>query len=130
MDRRDFIKTASGGLALAAVSCGDKREADRIVSESGGLDQADLSWHKAPCRFCGTGCGVEVGVADGRVMSVRGDEASPVNRGLLCVKGYHTPELLYGEDRLTQPQLRRDYGDGVAPISWDLALVLFAVRYS
>ena len=47
-----------------------------------------------------------VGVEQGRVVAVRGDEASPVNRGLLCVKGYHLPGLLYGEDRLLYPQKR------------------------
>ena len=51
-----------------------------------------------------------VGVEQGRVVAVRGDEASPVNRGLLCVKGYHLPGLLYGADRLllpAAPQRRR-----------------------
>jgi nitrate reductase NapA len=131
MDRRDFIKSATGGgLALAAMSCGDRREADKIVAEADGLNDGDLAWHKAPCRFCGTGCGVELGVADGKVRSVRGDEASPVNRGLLCVKGYHTPELLYGKDRLTTPMLRNPSGDGFKPISWDQALDLIAERYA
>ncbi|HUV14176.1 MAG TPA: hypothetical protein VMY18_11055 [Acidobacteriota bacterium] len=45
-----------------------------------------LTWHKAPCRFCGTGCGVLAGVRDGRVVAVQGDKKSPVNRGLLCAK--------------------------------------------
>ena len=45
-------------------------------------------------------------------MAVRGDEASPVNRGLLCVKGYHLPAMLYGEDRLTHPMLRNANGSG------------------
>ena len=60
-------------------------------------------------------------------MAVRGDEASPVNRGLLCVKGYHLPAFLYGEDRLLYPQLRD--GDGWKRISWDEALDLVAAKY-
>ena len=51
-----------------------------------------------------------VGVEQGRVVAVRGDEASPVNKGLLCVKGYHLPGLLYGEDRLLYPQRRNADG--------------------
>ncbi|MEE8412478.1 MAG: molybdopterin-dependent oxidoreductase, partial [Acidobacteriota bacterium] len=130
MDRRDFIMTAGGGLALATFSCGDREEAAAILDRSTSLTDADLAWHKAPCRFCGTGCGVEVGVLDGKVRSVRGDLASPVNRGLLCVKGYHTPELLYGKDRLTTPLLRKPSGNGFDEISWDRALDLVAERYA
>ena len=51
-----------------------------------------------------------VGVEKGRVVAVRGDEASPVNRGLLCVKGYHLPGLFYGDDRLLYPQKRNADG--------------------
>jgi nitrate reductase NapA len=83
MRRRNFLKTLGAGVA--AFSCADREEALRIDGEA--LSDADLEWKKAPCRYCGTGCGVEVGVLDGRVLTVRGDEANPVNRGLLCVKG-------------------------------------------
>ena len=61
-------------------------------------------------------------------MAVRGDEASPVNKGLLCVKGYHLPAMLYGEDRLTYPQLRRRTA-GSTRISWDEALDLIAAKF-
>jgi len=50
--------------------------------------------------------GPGAGVHGGAVVAVRGDQKSPVNKGLLCVKGYHLPALLYGGDRLTRP-LRR-----------------------
>lgn len=69
-----------------------------------------------------------VGVEQGRVVAVRGDEASPVNKGLLCVKGYHLPGLLYGADRLLYPQRRQPDGS-FARISWDEALDLIATRF-
>ena len=59
---------------------------------------------------------------------MRGDVKSPVNRGLLCVKGYHLPGMLYGEDRLEYPMLRD--GSGWKRISWDEALDLVAQKYS
>ena len=62
-------------------------------------------------------------------MAVRGDQASPVNKGLLCVKGYHLPAMLYGEDRLRYPMLRNQNGDGFSRISWDDALDLIARKY-
>ena len=128
MDRRTLLKSAA--LGIAAFSCGDRKEAERLASErlDGGLDPADLSWGKAPCRYCGTGCGVEVGVHEGKVVAVRGDEKGPVNRGLLCVKGYHLPAMLYGGDRLLHP-LRRKPGGGFERISWDAALDLVASKF-
>jgi nitrate reductase NapA len=125
MKRRNFLKTLATVPAASALSCGG--EAERPAAD-GSLSDADLAWKKAPCRYCGTGCGVEVGVHDGKVMAVRGDEASPVNRGLLCVKGYHLPAFLYGEDRLLYP-MQRDEGGGLTRISWDEALDLIASKY-
>jgi nitrate reductase NapA len=129
MNRRDLLKVlgSTAATGVAAFSCADRDQAERIAGEQGTLADADLEWGKAPCRYCGTGCGVEVGVHDGKVKAVRGDEASPVNRGLLCVKGYHLPAMLYGEDRLLYPQ--RWNGSGYDRISWDEALDLIAEKY-
>jgi nitrate reductase NapA len=126
--RRRFLEIAGVGVpAVAAFSCADRDEAARIGSNAP-VDRASVKWDKAPCRFCGTGCGVMVGVEQGRVVAVRGDEASPVNRGLLCVKGYHLPGLLYGADRLLNPQ-RRNADGSLTRISWDEALDLVARRF-
>ncbi|MCL7983978.1 MAG: molybdopterin-dependent oxidoreductase [marine benthic group bacterium] len=128
MKRRRFLHTVGAGTAgLAAFSCSDRERAERLAGSDAGIDEAGLTWSKAPCRYCGTGCGVEVGVKDGRVVTVRGDVKSPVNRGLLCVKGYHLPGMLYGEDRLRYPMLRD--GDNWKRISWDEALDLIARKY-
>jgi nitrate reductase NapA len=109
VDRRHFLKLAASSGAIAAFSCRDREQAERIAREGGELPEG-VVWGKAPCRFCGTGCGVEVGVHEGRAVAVRGDQASPVNKGLLCVKGYHLPGLLYGPDRLLKPQRRHPDG--------------------
>ena len=39
------------------------------------------------CGYCSVGCGMFIGVKDGRAVSVRGNPDHPVNRGLLCPKG-------------------------------------------
>jgi len=49
-----------------------------------------------------------------------------VNKGLLCVKGYHVGSSLYGKDRLTKPLLRK--GDEYEEITWDQALDVIADR--
>ena len=36
---------------------------------SGGVEALEIKWSKAPCRFCGTGCGVMVGVKEGRAVA-------------------------------------------------------------
>ena len=69
-----------------------------------------VKWSKAPCRFCGTGCGVTVAVKDNRVVATHGDPQAEVNRGLNCVKGYFLSKIMYGEDRLTTPLLRMKDG--------------------
>lgn len=85
-----------------------------------------VTWDKAPCRFCGTGCHVQVGVKDGKVVAVSGDRQAEVNKGLLCVKGYHVGHILYGKDRLTTPLLRKD--GRMVPITWDEAIEMIAKR--
>ncbi len=67
-----------------------------------------------------------MGVRDGKVAAVRGDTKADVNKGLLCAKGYHVGLALYGKDRLTKPQLRKD--GKLVDISWDEALDTIARR--
>ncbi len=93
----------------------------------GGDPEKDLLWDKGPCRFCGTGCSVLVGVKDGKIMAVKGDPKSSVNQGTLCAKGYALPFIQYGRDRLTKPLLRMKNGQyskrgDLSEVSWDEAL--------
>ena len=83
----------------------------------------DLTWRKAPCRFCGVGCGLLIGVKDGKAQAVKGDPDSSVNRGLCCVKGYHSIMALYGSDRLTRALVRKDGRLVPVPIGEALDLV-------
>lgn len=128
MERRKFLKVSAMGAATAAAATtlGEAQQGDALdptVRDDAG---SGVAWDKAPCRFCGTGCHVQVGVRDGRVVSIAGDRNAEVNKGLLCVKGYHVGLALYGQDRLTTPLLKRD-GRHV-PISWDEALNIIAER--
>lgn len=117
--RREFIIESAQLAAVAAIVT----TAPGAAFAATGLPDG-LAWSKAPCRFCGTGCGVKVGVADGRVMAVQGDLECPVNRGLLCAKGYHLGPALYGSDRLTTPMIRRN--GAMEEASWDEAVDLIA----
>ena len=120
IERRTFLKTS----ALAAASAAATARAQSPTAPTPAPD--GIKWDKAPCRFCGTGCHVKVGVKDGKVVAIAGHPDAAVNKGLLCVKGYHVGGILYGKDRLTDPMLRRN---GVLEkISWEEAIDIAARR--
>lgn len=132
MDRRTFLAMSSATTAASLLGCsretGVTEPGETEVRLAQSSELLNVVWDKAPCRYCGTGCGVEVGVRDHRVVAVRGDAKAEVNQGLLCAKGYHLPAMLYGEDRLTHP-LRRSPDGTLTRISWDDALQMIADKY-
>src|SRR3546814_1351612 len=74
-----------------------------------------------------------VGVRDGKVVATHGDVKAEVNRGLNCVKGYFLSKIMYGEDRLTRPLLRKRNGiydkEGeFEEVSWDEAFDIMAEK--
>lgn len=83
---------------------------------------------KTTCPYCGTGCGIYLGVRGGKVVSARGDRESPVNRGCLCVKGRFGHGFIHHPDRLTQPLIRKN-GE-LVEATWDEALDLVARRFA
>ena len=121
--RRAILKT---GLAASAAMALGIPVTSTAAAEAAKLDN-DIAWHKGVCRFCGTGCGLQVGVRNGRVVATKGDPDAPVNRGLNCVKGYFNAKILYGKDRLTRPLMRMkdgkfDKNGRFEAVSWETAL--------
>ena len=90
LSRRDFVKTSVAAATATAVGV------PMIETASAADLDPDIQWEKSVCRFCGVGCGLEVGTKNGQVAAVKGDPKNPVNRGLLCVKGYANANILYG----------------------------------
>ena len=125
-DRRTFLKATA--LAAASALARGSIFAEAPLPPGGNELPVlpDVTWNKAPCRFCGTGCHVMVGVKNDRVVAVTGDRQAEVNKGLLCVKGYHVGMVLYGADRLRTPLLRKD--GQLVPISWDEAINIIAQK--
>ncbi len=129
--RRDFIKHQAITTAAAAAGVTLPATATNLITTR---DQTELTWSKAPCRFCGTGCSVNVATKQGQVVATHGDINSPVNRGLNCVKGYFLSKIMYGEDRLTTPLLRKkngkfDKNGDFEPVSWDEAFDIMAEKF-
>jgi nitrate reductase NapA len=122
ISRREFLGTAAAAAAAAALP---------VSTLAGAPPESTWRWDKAPCRFCGVGCGVLVATAKGKVVAVKGDPDSPVNRGLLCAKGLSLPQVHAAEDRLTTPLLRKrggrfDKRGDFEPVSWDEAFAVMA----
>ena len=121
--RRDFIKSSAVAAAAAAADITILGLNEALAAAA---PDKSIRWDKSACRYCGTGCGVLVGVKDGRVVATQGDPDAPVNRGLLCIKGYFLAKIMYGKDRLTRPLLRMkngkfDKNGEFAPVSWKQA---------
>ncbi|GAA4897834.1 hypothetical protein GCM10023333_33980 [Ferrimonas pelagia] len=131
LTRRGFVKAQAIAAGAVAAGLAAPAAAQGIIAT-----QADdkISWDKAPCRFCGTGSSVLVGTNQGKVVAVQGDPQAPVNRGLVCIKGYFLPKIMYGQDRLTQPMLRKSNGQydkngEFTPVSWDEAFDVMADKF-
>ncbi|MFR3457782.1 MAG: molybdopterin-dependent oxidoreductase [Bilophila wadsworthia] len=121
MTRRDFLRSAAMSAALAAVAgpAGVARAAEANTPEK---------WVKGVCRYCGTGCGVLVGVKNGKAVAIKGDPNNH-NQGFLCLKGALLIPVLNSPDRVTKPMIRRTKGGRLEPISWDEALDHMAKKF-
>ena len=120
VSRRDFIKISIAAATAAAVGLPVPDHTALADPEAG------WTWDKGVCRFCGVGCGLRIATRKGRVTAVAGDPDNPVNRGLLCVKGYANAQILYGDDRLTRPLMRLRNGrfdkqGDFEPVTWEQA---------
>src|SRR4029078_12077094 len=131
LDRREFLKLEAPALAPAAGGLPAPLAAQNLVTDR---SITELKWNKAPCRFCGTGCGVMVATKERRVVATHGDTQAEVNRGLNCVKGYFLSKIMYGHDRLMHPLLRKkngkyDKNGEFTQVSWDEAFDVMAQQF-
>ncbi|MGD9033278.1 MAG: molybdopterin-dependent oxidoreductase [Desulfobacteraceae bacterium] len=74
------------------------------------------------CGICPGGCGVNVTLIDGKIENISPIKGHPV--GVVCVRGVHSNEIVYSNDRLNYPLLRvGEKGEGrFERISWDEAM--------
>lgn len=80
------------------------------------------------CPFCGCGCNFYLVAENNRVIGVEPSPNQPVNKGMLCAKGWNALDFIHSPRRLTTPLIRKD---GVlAPVSWEEALNFTAGRLS
>lgn len=83
-------------------------------------------WVQSACVLCSNGCGMDIGVKDGKIVGVRGRGVDRVNLGRLGPKGLHGWIANDSPDRLTTPLIRRN--GRLEAASWDEAMELIVER--
>ncbi|MCO4782991.1 MAG: molybdopterin-dependent oxidoreductase [Candidatus Cloacimonetes bacterium] len=126
ISRRDFLKNTAAAVALSSLT-GISTEAKTQLNEDKNELLKGTKTFKAPCRFCGTGCGVQIHTKEGKIIMTEGDPKAPVNMGLNCIKGYNLSKVLYGKERILYPEIRKN--GKLERVSWDEAINYIADRY-
>lgn len=89
------------------------------------LEEPDR-WVQSACVLCSNGCGMDIGVKDGRIVGVRGRAVDRINHGRLGPKGLHGWVANHSSDRLTHPLIRRN--GQLEKATWDEAMDLIVQR--
>ena len=122
MKTLDWLKRWSGiDHAAAKYQYGD----DPVLGYTSARKHAD-HWVNSTCGYCSVGCGMQLGVRGGQVVSVRGNPDHPVNLGKLCPKGLAEHYAIQAENRATHPLVRK--GDTFQRIGWNDAIETFVRR--
>jgi len=98
------------------------------------FSQADATvqverWVPSTCGVCSIGCGVDVAVAAGQIVGIRGSARHPVNSGRLGPKGLNQYFANRHPSRATHPLIRNKSGQLVRA-SWDEAMQLVVDRFN
>ncbi|MER2554034.1 MAG: molybdopterin oxidoreductase family protein [Thauera sp.] len=93
--------------------------------------EAEIRVRVACPHDCPDTCAMEVTVAGGRAVKIRGAADMPFTNGALCTKVAHYLERVYSDQRLLHPMKRVGRkGEGCFErISWDEALDTIAAKY-
>jgi anaerobic selenocysteine-containing dehydrogenase len=84
-------------------------------------------WVSTTCGYCSVGCGMFVGVREGRAVSVRGNPEHGANFGTLCPKGLSEHYTLEAENRARYPLLRKN--GALVRVDWDEALATMVDKF-
>ncbi len=99
---------------------------DPVLGYTSSKRSAD-KWVKSTCGYCSVGCGMELGVTDGKLVAVRGWESHPVNLGKLCPKGLSEHHMVTASNRAKYPLLRK--GGKLVRVDWEEALTTMVEKF-
>ncbi len=104
------------------------------VCPTGALATKVSKWYGRPegqtattCGYCSVGCQVVLQTRKGEVIDALPDYESPVDNGIICVKGrFAIPEYVQSPERITSPWYRAE--TGYEEIPWERAIEMAAAR--
>src|SRR6266571_7662012 len=126
LSRRNFLKLSAGGFAVGSVmSLVDVRPTQARVQS---LKTAGVKEIPSVCPSGAVGCGMLVGVKDGKIVNIEGNPDSPINRGTLCPKGAASFQLTVNPLRSTKALYRKPGGTAWESIDLNKAMDMIAER--
>ena len=127
LTRRDFLKMSAIAAVTAVAGCAPPPAPAPQPTPRPTIEAVE-AWHKSVCRFCGTGCGVLLGVTKGQLVALRGDPDHPTTKGLVCAKALFLPKMVYSPDRLKKPQIRKS--GKLVDATWEEAMTLVTDKFT
>lgn len=126
LSRRSFLRLAAFfGAGLVAGGALFEGGCARLAGDPADIGEEGADrWVYSTCSFCAVGCAVWLGVRGNRVVAVKGVTDSPVNRGMLCVKGIYQYKAIDAPGRARYPLVRRE--GAWRRVTWEEALELVA----
>ena len=88
---------------------------------------AEIKRVDTTCPYCGTGCGITLNTARGKLLGVTPQMHAGASEGALCVKGQFGVDFIDSPERLTHPLIRQPDGS-FKKSSWDEALNLISEK--
>lgn len=91
----------------------------------------ELRKENTVCSYCGVGCQITFHINEktNEIVRVTGVEGTPVNDGMLCVKGRFGFDFITSEERLTTPLIRNTEGQ-LVEATWEDAIGLIAKKFN
>jgi len=138
LSRRGFLKLtgATGTLAVLGGGILGGRGSHLLSTALAATKPQEGEWHYTYCRMCMRGdCAAQYKIVNGVVTEVKGNPASPTNKGTLCPRGLTLIQNLYNPYRVkapvkrTNPKKGLDQDPGWVEISWDEALDTVAKKF-
>ena len=116
---KKFIQSAKRRLGIDIQK---EKYAYDLDEQFGYMSKAKIpdKWVATTCGYCSVGCGMFIGVKNGKPVSVRGDANHPVNEGRLCPKGLAEHYAVTAPNRAKWPLLKT--GKKFQRIDWDTAI--------
>ena len=130
---RTLIRPDSGTTLResSCVSCG----ACVDTCPTGALEDKSLiqhgtptAWTRSTCSYCGTGCEINIGAREDRIVTIRPVLDAPVSKGHLCSKGRYAYDFIDSSDRVLHPLIKKN--GTWEQVTWDRVSAAIAEGFS